>query len=228
MLRLLVILIIFSNALASNRTQELSKINKVCEALQTKLCINDSCPSFCYDKYEHWHHNPDHMARECILRCTPTDMCLYTGMPRKNETALDRQLREQMIMCMKEETGEIDKEELEPDAPVDTEKHEWAAFRTEEFSPLYKNGHKILESKKPKDDEEEKPSKKEESPKDDYVPTSCKAPEKTPDKEKALPKNGNGNSSKESSPTAMNAVEVVEHGAKKRKPIDSIERVSAS
>ena len=172
MLRVLLALLCFDiNAYSSNRTQELSKINGVCENLQTNLCLNEACPVFCYNKYEKWHHNPEFFTKECLKRCTPTDMCVYTGMPKRDETALDRQLRAQMIMCMKEETGEIDKSELESDNPVNKEKHEWAKFHTPEFQPIYDNGFKILESKKPKDDEEEK--KEKEPLKEEYTPDSC-------------------------------------------------------
>lgn len=225
MFRVLIALLCFNlEAYTANRTQELSKINGVCENLQTNLCLNETCPVFCYNKYEKWHHNPEFFTKECLKRCTPSDMCVYTGMPKKDETALDRQLRAQMIMCMKEETGEIEKSELESDNPVNKEKHEWAKFHTPEFQPLYDNGFKILESKKPKDDEEKKPKEKEPS-KEEYTPDSCSLETSSTKDTKTDPTKKNPEAVKvpSSQTSNLSSFEVVEHSAKKRKPIDSVQ-----
>lgn len=133
-----------------NRTQQLSKISAVCDQLQLNLCVQELCPAFCYDTYGKWHHSDTLLTKECILRCTKSDLCEYTGMPKKNgeDSALDRQLRAQMIMCMKE-APTAENHEMQPQSPVDKEKHKWANFETEEWKPIAANGKKLNEEKNP-------------------------------------------------------------------------------
>lgn len=149
---------------------EASKKSARCQVEQLALCEKDLCPAFCYEKYEKLEQNKTHLIKECILRCVDGDLCTTTGLSTKDETALDDQLREQMIVCMKEIPPKSVKEEADEaqeaafnktqnqgNAPVTPPyKAEWKNFKTPEFKIIYDRGAVLLnESKRPKKAEED-------------------------------------------------------------------------